>query len=178
MITNDTIYDQLLEATPNLFDPTVRTPTPLLAITWHLPADRILFATEQRQIHTDTGDAIDTGDAAVYLYVLDPHTKRVRTAGSFTGYPDLDAAIVGAIEWMQGLRNEDLTDIDPALFVWLGEMTWRLTPDQLQTIEDQYRALPPQTWDRIASGADPDPHLVQLLRDMGFSDTYLAAHLI
>lgn len=137
---------------------------------WTLPAGRILFSATENEYECG-------------LHLLDMGQRRLRVL-LYVGEGHSDSSVVrqrvldAAIEWMQGLRSENLEEIDKGVLGWLGEMAYRMTPTQLAIVETVALNLPSSDWgDYTNPSRQPDEYLSQVLSELGFSDDYISEHL-
>jgi hypothetical protein len=139
---------------------------------WTLPAGRVLFACAER-----SPSVVDPALIVQGLYVLDHITDRLRSIDKFTAL-SREVAVAKAIEWMQGLRVENLRDYDQSVLGWLGEMAFRMRPEDLAAFQERYLAVPFDAW---GSPDNPDPSpgeaLDAYLSELGYSDEFLSLHL-
>lgn len=147
-----------------------------ITATWPLPAGRILFAL---QAVNQSSYSDETPVGTHYLFVLDQVRASVRQVGDTAGYGEDDEAVtLAAVEWMQGLRNEDLEPFDKHMIDWLGEMAYRMRPEHLEQFQGQYFAIPPDAW---GTHENPDDSAAEQLADliaaMGYSEHAIDEHL-
>lgn len=138
---------------------------------WPLPAGRILFACRERWLYHDSASTIR-------LHVLDQVRGQLHTIGNAAGFDSAELAVLTAIEWMQGLRSEDLTPFDKHMIEWLGEMAYRMTPKHLEQFQHEYFEIPPDAWGTHENPNDaPAERLADLLAFMGYGDEAITEHL-
>jgi len=142
-----------------------------LADAWPLPCDRTLFSAIELD-HAEPDEYTVVG-----LYVLDRVRQRVKSSWSVAAVDGRAVATARAAEWMQGLRAEDLSEYDTDMIEWLGEIAYRMTPDQLTEFSKQYFAIPSDAWGTHDNpDLSPVDRLGEVLSSMGFSDDYLGMH--
>lgn len=172
MFTESELHHKVRRIQPGFFGPADSRDDRFITDIWTLPADRILFACAERS----TGVA-DPAVIVQGLYVLDNLNGRVKAIDTLTAV-SREAAVARAIAWMQGLRVENLSGYDQNVLDWLGEMAFRMRPEDLAAFQEHYLAVPFDAW---GSHDNPDPApgeaLDAYLSDLGYSDEYLALHL-
>lgn len=143
---------------------------------WRLPNKRVLFTREDR--HEMTEGVVRTPNYYLFVVSLARDGLVPTQVGDTAGYKDDEQATVAAIEWMQGLRADDLSGYDAEMITWLGEMAYRMSPDQLAAFTEQYFSVPYGAWgQRDNPNSAPGVHLASVLSDMGFTDDFLDMHL-
>jgi len=141
---------------------------------WRLPAGRALFIREDHRVPGEPHAPFTVH----YLFNVDLDLVVPTQVADRIGYDGAEAATIAAIEWMQGLRSEDLKLFDKHMLHWLGEMAYRMPPEHLETFQGEYFAIPPDEWGTHENPDDrPGERLTDLLISMGYSDEYLALHL-
>lgn len=172
MFTESELHHAVRRIQPRFFGPADGRDERFITDIWTLPAGRVLFACAERAPSVTDPAVIVQG-----LYVLDHITDRVKAVDTLTAV-SREAAVAKAIAWMQGLRVENLQGYDQSVLDWLGEMAFRMRPEDLAAFQERYLAVPMDAW---GSPDNPDPApgeaLDAYLSDLGFSDEFLALHL-
>lgn len=170
MITDEWLSNEITKIKPGFFDHKGAVEHEYLVHAWSLPAGRVLFACiEHWRYHAET--------RTIRLHVLDQARGQLKTVGTVTGVNSAELARVCAIEWMQGLRADDLSGFDQSMLDYLGELAWRMSPDQLRAFEGAYFTYNTEDWGTVENpNPVPDERLGELLESQGFSDTYLSMH--
>lgn len=169
MITENGLRQMVQQVKPEFFEAGAVEHTEFVHL-WPLPAGRLLFACTERWLYHDSASTIR-------LHVLDQVRGKLHTIGNAAGFDSAELAVLTAIEWMQGLRADDLSGFDQSMLDYLGELAWRMSPDQLQAFEREYFTYNTEDWGSVEDpNPVPDERLGDLLESQGFSDTYIDMH--
>lgn len=173
MITESELFYQVRQVQPRFFGRGDTVDHTFITYIWPLPDERVLFACAER----DQRDGHRSEIIAFALHVLDQRRGRLKRVAHLAGDNGSELAVTTAIWWMQGLRFEDLSSIDHGLLDYLGEIAWRMSPEQLAAFGEAYFAIPADAW---GTHENPDPgpgeQLWELLLSMGFNEDFLHAH--